>query len=61
MVLILNGWARFRVDGRDTVAAAGDCLHHRPGTVRTLRDHSADLEYLEVVGPPERQTGHAAS
>lgn len=59
MVLILHGWARFAVNGRETVAAAGDCLHHRPGTLCTLREHSADMEYLEVVGPPERQTVRA--
>lgn len=52
MVLVIQGWALFRLDDRDTLARAGAWLHQAPGEVRSLRDYSVDMEYLEVVGPP---------
>ena len=51
IVLMLKGWAKFMYEGKDTLVAAGDCVHQRPGIVHYLYDYSPDMEYLEVVGP----------
>ena len=53
IVLMLKGWARFMYEGKDTLVAAGDCVHQRPGFVHFLYDYSPDMEYLEVVGPSD--------
>ena len=31
IVLMLKGWARFMYEGKETLVAAGDCVHQRPG------------------------------
>ena len=40
----------------ETLVAAGDCVHQRPGIVHYLFDYSPDMEYLEVVGPADFTT-----
>jgi quercetin dioxygenase-like cupin family protein len=56
IVLMLRGWARFMYEGVETLVAAGDCVHQRPGIVHFLFDYSPDMEYLEVVGPADFTT-----
>src|SRR5277367_1540651 len=56
IVLMLKGWARFMYEDKDTLVAAGDCVHQRPGIVHHLYDYSPDMEYLEVVGPADFKT-----
>ncbi len=56
IVLMIKGWARFMYEGKDTLVAAGDCVHQRPGIVHYLYDYSPDMEYLEVVGPADFTT-----
>ncbi len=56
IVLMIKGWARFMYEDKDTLVAAGDCVHQRPGIVHYLYDYSADMEYLEVVGPGDFTT-----
>lgn len=53
MVLMLKGWAKFMYDDKEFVIEAGDCVHQRPGITHYLFDYSADMEYLEVVGPAD--------
>ena len=53
IVYMLKGWARFMYGDRETLVAAGDCVHQRPGIVHFLFDYSPDMEYLEVVGPAD--------
>ena len=52
IVLMTKGWARFMYEDKETLVAAGDCVHQRPGIVHYLFDYSPDMEYLEVVGRP---------
>ncbi len=56
IVIMLKGWARFMYEDRDTLVAAGDCVHQRPGIVHYLYDYSPDMEYLEVIGPADYRT-----
>ncbi len=56
IVLMIKGWAKFMYEGEDTLVAAGDCVHQRPGIVHFLYDYSPDMEYLEVVGPSHFST-----
>ncbi len=56
IVLMLKGWARFMYEDKETLVAAGDCVHQRPGIVHYLYDYSPDMEYLEVVGPADFTT-----
>ena len=56
IVLMLKGWARFMYEDKETLVAAGDCVHQRPGIVHYLFDYSPDMEYLEVVGPADFKT-----
>jgi quercetin dioxygenase-like cupin family protein len=56
MVLMLKGWARFMYGDKETLVAAGDCVHQKPGIVHYLFDYSPDMEYLEVVGPADFTT-----
>jgi quercetin dioxygenase-like cupin family protein len=60
MVLMLKGWAKFMYEDKETLVAAGDCVHQRPGIVHYLFDYSADMEYLEVVGPADFTTTDVA-
>ena len=53
IVLMLKGWARFMYEDKETLVAAGDCVHQRPGIVHYLFDYSPDMEYLEIVGPAD--------
>lgn len=53
IVYMLKGWARFMYDSKETLVAAGDCVHQRPGIVHYLYDYSPDMEYLEIVGPAD--------
>lgn len=53
IVYMLKGWAKFMYEDTETLVAAGDCVHQRPGMRHFLFDYSADMEYLEVVGPAE--------
>lgn len=56
VVLMLKGWARFMYEDQETLVAAGDCVHQRPGIVHYLFDYSPDMEYLEIVGPADFKT-----
>jgi quercetin dioxygenase-like cupin family protein len=56
IVLMLKGWARFMYEDKDTLVAAGDCIHQRPGIVHYLYDYSPDMEYLEIAAPADFQT-----
>jgi quercetin dioxygenase-like cupin family protein len=53
IVYMLKGWARFMYEDKPTLVSAGDCVHQRPGIVHYLFDYSADMEYLEIVGPAD--------
>jgi quercetin dioxygenase-like cupin family protein len=53
IVYMLKGWARFMYEDRETLVAAGDCVHQAPGIRHFLFDYSPDMEYLEIVGPAE--------
>jgi quercetin dioxygenase-like cupin family protein len=59
IVYMLKGWARFMYGDKETLVAAGDCVHQRPGIVHYLFDYSPDMEYLEVVGPADFTTVRA--
>jgi mannose-6-phosphate isomerase-like protein (cupin superfamily) len=59
IVYMLKGWARFMYEDKETLVAAGDCVHQRPGIVHYLFDYSPDMEYLEVVGPADFTTVRA--
>ncbi len=56
IVLMLKGWAKFMYEGKQTLVAAGDCVHQRPGITHYLYDYSPDMEYLEVVSPADFKT-----
>ncbi len=56
IVIMQKGWARFMYEDKVTLVAAGDCVHQRPGITHYLFDYSADMEYLEIVGPAEFAT-----
>jgi quercetin dioxygenase-like cupin family protein len=56
IVIMLRGWARFMYEDQETLVAAGDCVHQRPGVVHYLFDYSPDMEYLEIIGPADYKT-----
>jgi quercetin dioxygenase-like cupin family protein len=56
IVIMLKGWARFMYEGKETLVAAGDCVHQRPGIKHFLFDYSPDMEYLEIVSPADFKT-----
>jgi quercetin dioxygenase-like cupin family protein len=53
IVIMTKGWAKFMYGDQETLVAAGDCVHQRPGIVHYLFDYSPDMEYLEIVGPAD--------
>lgn len=53
IVYMIKGWAKFMYEDQVTLVSAGDCIHQRPGIVHFLFDYSADMEYLEIVGPAD--------
>jgi quercetin dioxygenase-like cupin family protein len=53
IVIMLKGWARFMYGDKETLVAAGDCVHQAPGIVHYLFDYSEDMEYLEIVSPAD--------
>jgi len=53
IVIMLKGWARFMYEDKDTLVAAGDCVHQRPGITHYLYDYSPDMEYLEITSPAD--------
>ena len=56
IVIMTKGWAKFMYGDQETLVAAGDCVHQRPGIVHYLFDYSPDMEYLEIVGPADFKT-----
>ena len=56
IVFMLKGWARFMYEDKETLVAAGDCVHQRPGIKHYLFDYSEDMEYLEIVSPVDFKT-----
>ena len=50
------GDTKLRGEAQETLVAAGDCVHQRPGITHDLFDYSPDMEYLEVVGPADFTT-----
>lgn len=61
IVYMIKGWARFMYEDQETLVAAGDCVHQRPGIAHFLYDYSPDMEYLEIVGPADFSTVDAAA
>jgi len=61
IVLMLKGWAKFMYEDREHLVAAGDYVHQRPGITHYLFDYSANMEYLEVVGPASFGTNEVES
>lgn len=53
IVLMVKGWARFMYEDKETLVAAGDCVHLPPGVRHFLFDYSEDMEYLEIVSPAD--------
>ena len=53
IVVMMKGWARFMYEDKETLVEAGDVVHQRPGIAHFLFDYSADMEYLEIVGPAD--------
>ena len=51
VVYMIKGWARFMYEDKETLVAAGDCVHQRPGIRHYLFDYSPDMEFLEIVAP----------
>ena len=51
VVCMLKGWAKFMYEDVETLVAAGDVVHQRPGIMHFLFDYSPDMEFLEIVGP----------
>ena len=51
VVVMLRGWAKFMYEDQETVVAAGDVVHQRPGIRHFLFDYSPDMEFLEIVSP----------
>lgn len=51
VVYMLTGWAKFMYEDQDTLVAAGDCVHQRPGIRHFLYDYSPDMEFLEIISP----------
>jgi hypothetical protein len=43
-------------ENRETLVAAGDCVHQQPGIRHYLFDYSPDIEYLEIVAPADFKT-----
>ena len=56
IVIMTKGWARFMYEDEATLVEAGDVGHQRPGIRHFLFDYSADMEYLEIVGPADFKT-----
>jgi quercetin dioxygenase-like cupin family protein len=56
IVIMLKGWARFMYGTKETLVAAGDCVHQKPGIVHYLFDYSPDMEYLEIAAPADFKT-----
>jgi quercetin dioxygenase-like cupin family protein len=56
IVFMTKGWAKFMYGEHETLVAAGDCVHQRPGIVHYLFDYSPDMEYLEIVAPADFKT-----
>ncbi|MGB4345548.1 MAG: cupin domain-containing protein [Burkholderiaceae bacterium] len=56
IVIMTKGWARFMYEDEATLVEAGDVVHQRPGIRHFLFDYSADMEYLEIVGPADFKT-----
>ncbi len=56
IVIMLKGWARFMYGNQETLVAAGDCVHQRPGIIHYLFDYSPDMEYLEIAAPADFKT-----
>lgn len=53
IVIMTKGWARFMYEDQETLVAAGDCVHQRPGITHYLFDYSEDMEYIEIVSPAD--------
>jgi len=51
VVVMLRGWAKFMYENEETLVAAGDVVHQRPGIRHYLFDYSPDMEFLEIVSP----------
>ncbi len=53
IVIMMKGWAKFMYEDQETLVAAGDVVHQRPGIRHYLFDYSPDMEYLEIVSPAD--------
>src|ERR1700749_1398320 len=51
VVVMLKGWAKFMYEDQETLVAAGDVVHQRPGIRHFLFDYSPDMEFLEIISP----------
>ncbi|HQT66178.1 MAG TPA: cupin domain-containing protein [Acetobacteraceae bacterium] len=61
IVIMTKGWAKFMYGDKDTLVAAGDVVHQRPGIVHYLYDYSPDMEYIEITSPADFGTEDAAA
>ncbi len=61
IVIMTKGWAKFMYGDKDTLVAAGDVVHQRPGIVHYLYDYSPDIEYIEITSPADFGTEDAAA
>jgi quercetin dioxygenase-like cupin family protein len=59
IVIMTKGWAKFMYGDKDTLVAAGDVVHQRPGIVHYLYDYSPDMEYIEITSPADFGTEDA--
>ena len=57
MFYVLQGWAKFYFEGTGEVeVTAGSCVNMPAGIVHDLRDHSDDLEFIEIISPAQHDT-----
>jgi quercetin dioxygenase-like cupin family protein len=52
VVIMAEGLGALHVRDQETLVAAGDCVHQRPGIRHYLFDSSPDMEYL-IVSPAD--------
>jgi len=57
IVYVRQGWLKFNYDGQgETLVEAGDCVYEPPGIKHELFDWSADMEFIEFIGPADFTT-----
>ena len=49
IVIMLKGWAKFMYDDQETLVAAGDCVHQRPGNGIGQQPRGCPLKLAHVA------------